>query len=156
MKHRNISLVTAGLILFGLVFLTGCSDKPKDYLVTPETTIETYMMKAGSLKRIIDPLAYSRAIDCFAKPAVAWYKANADGLVEDKGELDGYVGSKREAYVFANFVVPFGPEPRMGKPEVEKVSQSKKKATFRVNGMELDLVKEGPNWRIASMFGLEK
>ncbi len=138
------------IALFG-----ACADEGKDYLATPEKTIQTYLAKARYLKSVTDPLAYSRAIDCFSKPAIEWWKQNAESLIPDKSELDGYSGSKREAYVFGNYVVPTGPTLGYGKPNIEKVSGSGDEVNYKVNGKELTLVKEGKNWRFKSLFGLD-
>ena len=154
MRMRSTTCLILAVALMACVFLLGC-EKPKSYLATPRITIETYMDEARYLRCMIDPLAYSRAIDCFSKAAIGWYKDNAGTLVPNKDLLDGYVGSKREAFVFANFVAPKGPSTEPGRYSIEKVSETKKRAEYIVNDMRLVLVKEGPNWKFESMFGLD-
>lgn len=141
-------------VLFCMIFIFSCGGDAKDYLKTPEDTLRTYLNQARKMKTMIDPLAYSRAVDCFSISAQETYKANANSLVTDKAELDGYTGSRREAYVFTNYILPKGPDFTHGSNEIEKVSQSGKTAAYTVNGMEVTLVKEGKNWRIEAMFGM--
>ena len=155
MKHFQMAVSLMVLVfLFCLGF--GCGEKGKDYLTTPEKTIETYVSQALTLEKMADPLAYSRVMDCFSKKIQTWWENNANNLLEDPSIVDGFVGSKREAVVFAKYVIPKGPKVKYGPVEPVRISLSGDKASYRLGDTQLNLIKEGKNWRIDSLFGLEK
>ena len=154
--ERKVRFSCLLVILFSLpALLICCSGGAKDYLATPEDTIKTYNRQASNMHAMIDTLSYSKAIECFSKPAQGWFAANANSLVKNPDELDGYSGSRREAYVFIRYIVPNGPKTSFGEPAIEKISESGKEAKYKVNGFEVTLIKDGNNWRFKSMFGME-
>ncbi len=140
-------------VVFALLFSAGCTCDKNPSQSTPEKTIETYLRQSSLLKSVPDPLAYNGALGCFSEKILKWWHANVDNLAEDMDDLAGLPGPQKRALTFSYQVVSKGPQMRSGPPDIQKINQTKNKARYNVNGMEVNLVKEGQNWKFASLFG---
>ena len=156
MKKASGFAAYAIAVLALSALVVGCTGEKKDYLSTPESTINTYLDQARTLDKMADPLAYSRAIDCFAHEAVVWWTKNANNLLEDKSIVDGASGSKREAIAFSKVILPLGPSYFSGDPKIVRISMSGHTAVYKINGVRVSMIQEDGNWRFKSLFGLNE
>lgn len=154
MKRKSLCALISYFLLVALVFI-GCSEKAYKELSTPEKTLDTYTHYAPLLLRMISLQDYLKAISCFSKEDRDWFENNYDSLPrpqDDPSYKILNIGNKK-AYMFGEIVSKSGP--RNAKITNKEESGSDVILYVQNYSQPIRLTKEGPNWRIVGLFGVE-
>lgn len=148
---RFFYAIAVAILIFSTI---GCDCNKNPSQATPEKTIDTYLKQSSLLRSLPDPLAYNGALECFSEKEVDWWNANVENLAGDLDDLAGLPRSQKEAMIFSMKVVSKGLRTQNSPTTIKKISQTKKKAKYLVNGIEVSLVNEDGNWKFESLFGV--
>jgi len=154
---RNARVFWYLLISIFVVGNVGCGgEKAFQQLSSPEQTVKTYMDGASSLRSSVDITAYREAISCFSKEDREWFENNHLSLPFDTSDPTYGMLRKlqKKAYIFGETVAKAGPT------YARTISSEKTgdEAVVTVDGYSqpIKLIKEGPNWLIVGLFGIEQ
>jgi len=135
----------------------GCGKKAYPQFASPVKTVETYLEHILDMSTSINPVEMNKALACFTGDEKRWFKENYHTLDFDPGDQDSYSlysKAQKQAFVFGEIVASAGPKRK--NPRVTEKEVSGETAVVEVDGYNepIRLVKEGPNWKIKGMFGV--
>ncbi len=152
------SLFLAGVC--GVFFVSGCAPGEQAFprLATPSSTMASYLTDSPKLLGMTDLKSYMLCIGCFSKADRDWFDNNFATLPFSKSEDDYKMLSlaQKKAYAFGEIVVKAGP--KADNPTIFVRELTADTAVVQIQDVpgEYHLVKEGPNWRIKGLFGVDE
>ncbi|MDP8256225.1 MAG: hypothetical protein P9M14_10790 [Candidatus Alcyoniella australis] len=152
-----IAIARAALIA-GIMILacSGCGNHDNPELATPQSTAAYYISNAYFLEHSVDGMAYGKLINCFSPQARSYFENNYLQIAGEEYvyEIKALSGMLKQAYAFQVAVLPAGPSPGNGRPEVSIVSSADREALVLINGKQVRMIKQANQWQIDELFGL--
>ncbi|OVE77412.1 hypothetical protein BVX98_02590 [bacterium F11] len=150
------NLIWVILLSMGIL---GCGKKAIPQLATPSKTVATYLEYGPGMRSSVNVISFNHALSCFSADDQVWFKENYHTLDFEPGDEDAYnVYSKahKQAFVFGEIVSIAGPKGYNRK--ITEKENDGEAALVEVEGYPtpIPLVKEGPNWRIKGLFGVNR
>jgi hypothetical protein len=126
----------------------GCGE---EYYATPEKTLNMYVNNRGMGSR----QQYEACLHSFSKADQEWFEQHYKSICRSAYGRDcpsDYFAEQTTVWV--DFFEPAGPNKTT--IDSSNIDENAGTATLVVDGQEIDFVKEGGNWKIDGMFGMQE
>ena len=154
----NALRITPTVAILALVLtLTGCAADPN--YESPEKTVETYLENGPRLKNAVDIPAWNFAWNGLSKTSQQWFEDNWEEICERPGyrEACGEQTNpeKQKMVAFGGAIASRGPG-RGDRVDDVEIDGDAAEVTLKNWDGALHLVKEGKNWKLDGLFGVEE